>query len=122
MAWRSGWPFCSWSTAARDPTKWPSSKLANNSRKSLRRARILVASGPSAHPLEFLLQLFQLVIAQIFKINETRAGTGNATEKFIEFQMNGLGVPVLCVLDQEDHQEGDDGGRGVNHQLPRVGK
>ncbi|MNP10637.1 hypothetical protein D3C76_1027930 [compost metagenome] len=29
-------------------------------------------------------------------------------------------VAVLGVLDQEHHQEGDDGGRGVDHQLPGV--
>ena len=34
--------------------------------------------------------------------------------------MDGLGVAVLRGLDQEDHQEGDDGGAGVDDQLPGI--
>src|SRR5947207_4747455 len=36
--------------------------------------------------------------------------------------MHCFGVAVLRVLDQKDHQKGDDGRRGVDDQLPSVGK
>ena len=36
--------------------------------------------------------------------------------------MHRLGVAVLCVLNQEDHQEGDDRRTGIDDQLPDVGK
>jgi hypothetical protein len=34
--------------------------------------------------------------------------------------MNRLGIPVLCVLDEEHHQKGHNHGAGVYDQLPRV--
>ena len=36
--------------------------------------------------------------------------------------MNGFSIPVLSILNQEHHQECDDGGAGIDDQLPRVGK
>lgn len=30
-------------------------------------------------------------------------------------------VPVLTLLNQEDHQERDDGGPGVDNKLPAIG-
>ena len=35
--------------------------------------------------------------------------------------MNCLGIAVLRVLDQEDHQERNDGRAGVDDELPRIG-
>ena len=35
--------------------------------------------------------------------------------------MHRLGIAVLRVLNEEDHQEGDDRRAGVNQQLPRIG-
>src|SRR4029453_13174038 len=34
--------------------------------------------------------------------------------------MHGLGVTILCVLNQKHHEEGDDCRSGVDDQLPRV--
>ena len=36
--------------------------------------------------------------------------------------MHRFGVAVLRVLNQEDHQESDDGGGGVDDQLPGIGE
>jgi hypothetical protein len=36
--------------------------------------------------------------------------------------MHRFGVAVLGVLDQEHHQKGDDGGSGIDDELPRIGK
>lgn len=40
--------------------------------------------------------------------------------QLIDFQMQNIVVPVLPVLDQKYHEEGDDGGRRVDDQLPSV--
>jgi hypothetical protein len=36
--------------------------------------------------------------------------------------MNGFGIPVLGILQQDHHQKGGDGGKGVNYQLPGIGE
>ena len=41
-------------------------------------------------------------------------------DEFIEFHLDGLGVPILRILNQEDHQKRDDHRAGVNDQLPSV--
>ena len=45
-----------------------------------------------------------------------------AADQLIELEMDRLGVAVLRVLDQEDHQERDDRRAGVDHELPRIGE
>jgi hypothetical protein len=42
-------------------------------------------------------------------------------DDLVELGLHGRGVSVLRVLDQEDHEEGDDGGGRVHHELPGVG-
>ncbi len=42
-------------------------------------------------------------------------------DQLVQFQMNGSGIAVLGILDQEDHQECDDRGAGIDDQLPGVG-
>jgi hypothetical protein len=41
-------------------------------------------------------------------------------DEFVELYMHRLGVAVLGVLDEEDHQKGDDGRAGIDHELPSV--
>ena len=41
-------------------------------------------------------------------------------DQFVEFHLDCLGVPTLGVLNEKDHQEGDDRGAGVYDQLPCV--
>jgi hypothetical protein len=36
--------------------------------------------------------------------------------------VHGFGVPVLRILNEEHHQESDDGSAGVDNELPRVRK
>lgn len=37
-----------------------------------------------------------------------------------ESLLDGQSIPVLGVLDEEDHQKGDDGRAGIDHELPSV--
>src|SRR5215210_1833391 len=43
-----------------------------------------------------------------------------ASDQFVKFQLHGSTVPGLCVLDQEYHQERDDGRAGIYSQLPGI--
>ena len=42
------------------------------------------------------------------------------SDQFVELQLHGGTVPGLCVLDQEDHQERNDGRAGIYSQLPGI--
>ena len=41
-------------------------------------------------------------------------------DDFVQLQMNGAGVAILRVLDQEHHEEGDDGRAGIDDELPGI--
>src|SRR5690606_15735650 len=43
-------------------------------------------------------------------------------DQFVELGLQGGAVAVLRVLDEEHHQEGDDGGAGVDDELPGIGE
>jgi hypothetical protein len=43
-------------------------------------------------------------------------------DHFIKFQMHRLGIAVLGVLNQENHQESHDSSPGIYDQLPGIGK
>src|SRR5688572_32340518 len=46
--------------------------------------------------------------------------TPGCTDEFVELDLDCLSIPILRVLNQEDHQERDDRGAGVDDQLPRI--
>lgn len=52
----------------------------------------------------------QIALGRSFDTDQTVIGVIVCGEQFIEFQMNGDAVLVLALLDQEDHQESDNGG------------
>jgi hypothetical protein len=42
------------------------------------------------------------------------------SDQFVKFQLHGSTVPILCVLDQEYHQERNDCRAGIYGQLPDI--
>jgi len=46
---------------------------------------------------------------------------GTCTDQFVELDLDGRTIAVLRILNQKDHQEGNDGRSGVDHELPSVG-
>src|SRR5205814_1221151 len=70
--------------------------------------------------LELLLKVIQLLVRQLLQADEARAGAVYAADQLIELQVQRLCVAVLGVLDQEDHEERDDRGARVDHQLPGI--
>lgn len=72
--------------------------------------------------VEVRLQHVEFLLAQRFDINQPVAGPVHGGDQLVELQVNRQRVLVLRPLNQKDHQEGDDGRAGVDHELPRVGE
>eukprot|EP01036_Dinobryon_divergens_P040135 gene40134-53026_t len=67
-------------------------------------------------------EIIQAVLLQLFQVQQGVVGAFGGADQLVDLDLQGLGVAVLRVLDQEHHEEGDDGGAGVDHQLPSVRK
>ena len=70
---------------------------------------------------EFLFQPVQFRFREIFQIHQVVARALSDADQFVELQMHHFGVAILRVLNQEDHQEGDDRRTRVDDELPRIG-
>jgi nitrogen fixation protein FixH len=66
------------------------------------------------------LQLVQVLFGQLLQVEQYIVSAFQGADDLVELELQGLVVAVLRVLDQEDHQKGDDGRRRVDHQLPGV--
>ena len=84
--------------------------------------RTSIVLGSFSHVPELFFELPKLLIGKVFEIDKVIARLFDRSNEFVQLELHCFGVAVLCVLNQEHHQKGDDGGRGVDNQLPRVGK
>ena len=71
--------------------------------------------------VNMLLDRGDVFVAEVLKANIVAASAFGGANQLVKFELNGFAVAILCVLDEEDHQEGDDGGACVNDELPCVG-
>src|SRR6266566_5829653 len=85
-------------------------------------AIVSIVLGFSADALELFFELFQILVRKLFKINEFISRAFDGANNLIKFQMNGFGIAVLGVLNQEHHEEGNDRRSGVDDELPGIGK
>src|SRR5690606_34572245 len=91
----------------------------------LRRAAFLLgavvafARGPGQRDVT-LAEFVQFGFLQFLQVQQRVVGAAGGTDQFVQLDLQRARVAVLAVLDQEHHQEGDDGGAGVDHQLPGV--
>jgi hypothetical protein len=67
----------------------------------------------------FIPDFAKLVVRQVLDANEGVVRSADA-DQFVQLDLDGCTIPVLRVLDQKHHQEGDDGRAGVDDQLPGV--
>src|SRR5687768_12412184 len=72
-------------------------------------------------PGELPLHLVELLIGAILEIDQLVARRIDAADQLVELEVERAGIAVLSALDQKHHQERDDGGAGVDDQLPGVG-
>src|SRR6185437_2071590 len=74
---------------------------------------LLVASAPCFALFTNLFVLFiqslQLFIRELFNVDEIVAGGRVLANQFVQLQVQGLCIAILCVLNQEHHQKGHDG-------------
>ena len=77
-------------------------------------------AGTSGDLLELGVELRQIVITEIFQTDVVQVSALGGAQQFVELDLDGLTVAVLGVLNEEDHQEGDDCSAGIDDQLPRV--
>eukprot|EP01037_Dinobryon_pediforme_P014981 gene14980-15119_t len=62
-----------------------------------------------------------VLVAELVEPEQSVAGVLVGADELVELELDHPRVPVLRVLQQEHHQEGDDGGAGVDDELPGVG-
>ena len=67
-----------------------------------------------------LVHLLEIFLREVFRGRESVLGALHRDDQLRKLELQRERVPVLGVLDQEHHQERDDGGRGVDHELPGV--
>src|SRR3954449_12855658 len=64
------------------------------------------------HLAQLLPGCRHFLLALVLQRDEPVMGAVGRPDQLVEFHVDRLGVAVLGVLDQEDHQEGDDGRAG----------
>jgi len=75
-----------------------------------------------AELLELLLQEGEFVVAHILDINKHITRRPDSADELVELEVDGARVAVLGVLDEEDHEEGENGGRRIDNELPGRGE
>ena len=70
--------------------------------------------------LAFGPYFLEFIVGEMLDTNEGILG-GADTDQFVKLHLDGGAVPVLRVLDQKNHEEGDDGRTRVDDKLPRIG-
>ncbi len=82
----------------------------------------IVVLGSLAHAPELCFELLKFLVGKVLKIDEFIARVFDRANEFVQFQMDRFCIAVLRVLNQKNHEKGDDCGGRVNDQLPGVGK
>src|SRR5947207_9005332 len=82
----------------------------------------VIALGSCAESLELFLQSLQILVRKILQIDKFVPRAFQRPNDFVQFQMHRLRVAVLGVMNEEDHQERDDGRTGIDNELPGIRK
>src|SRR5712692_1290968 len=72
--------------------------------------------------LELLFEYFQILIGKVFKIDQFVSRVFERADELVQLQLKCFSIAVLCVLNEEHHQERDDGRAGVDNELPGIGE
>src|SRR6185436_19526507 len=65
-------------------------------------------------------ECIEVLLLELFQIEEGVMRAFGCADELVELHLDRFSVSILCVLNQKDHQERDDRGAGVDHQLPGV--
>ena len=72
--------------------------------------------------LELFLEAGDIVVGKFFQIDELISGAFQRSNYFVEFQMSRFSIAILCILNEKDHQESNNGRAGIDNELPGVRK
>ena len=88
--------------------------------KSYNKFKLILRALP-LHLKSIALALHFVVIEFFLRLHECIARFAIHEDEFIKFQMKCFRIAVLGILQEEDHEEGDNGRRRINHELPICG-
>ena len=74
--------------------------------------------GPAA---AILVQIFEFFVGEILDRSKFVFGALHGQHQFGQLELDRQCVAVLRILNQKHHQECDNGGAGIDDELPRVG-
>jgi len=83
---------------------------------------VLAFAGQFGQTPVVLVEIRQLFFRPVLQVDEPVTSALQRGNEFVQLQLNRLGFFVLGPLNEEDHQERDDGRTGIDDQLPRVRK
>jgi hypothetical protein len=69
---------------------------------------------------QLVLCCLKYVIGRLLDAGEVVARVLGGDDQFVELQLERQRISVLRCLNEKHHQKGDDGGAGVDHQLPGI--
>jgi oligopeptide/dipeptide ABC transporter ATP-binding protein len=67
-----------------------------------------------------LPQLVEIRFLELLEIQQLVTRMADRADQFVQLHLRGFGVLVLRALNQEDHEEGDDRGAGIDDELPGI--
>ncbi len=82
--------------------------------------RLDLMLGRFNHLTEFLMNLFEIFIRRIIKIDHHVPRVFIRPDEFIDFQVKSAAFAVLGVLDEKDHEKGHDRRAGIDNELPGI--
>lgn len=80
----------------------------------------MVRSAFAAHRLILFAEFMDFPVIERFEIQYRLLRRFRSANEFVELNVDDVVIPVLGVLNQKNHQECDDGGRGVHDKLPGI--
>ena len=82
--------------------------------------RSILAPFPVFERAKLAFDLGDLLVAAVLQIDKPVACRFQASQQLIKLEVQGTRIAALRVLDQEHHEEGNDGRARINHQLPGI--
>src|SRR5688572_12751113 len=81
-------------------------------------ADVHVARGHVRQAAVVAVEHLQVALVHVLDVDQAVAGPLHGGHDLVELELNGQRLLVLAALDEEDHEEGDDGGPRVDGHLP----
>lgn len=80
----------------------------------------LERTGLFSYFLILLAQRFKFIGVEVSQVEQAILRALGNVQEFVELDVQGIVVTVLCILDQKHHEKRNDGHGGVDDQLPRI--